>query len=258
MHPKVLQIRELRRHTEKRLAETPTEVGLRGVVNRAATIASETSELREFAKTIANLMYDYEATKRELEMFNVEGAPERLSTERRNKKTALIQILVEMEQTILPATSISLSNRVFIVHGHDNEMKQSVARTLTALKLKPLILHELPNAGRAIIEQITEYSDVAYAVVLLSPDDFGYAKNDPKKKRPRARQNVILEMGYFIGKLGRNRVFTLYREEPNFELPSDIAGVLYTPYDERDAWKLKLVLELRACGFKVSADDLLA
>lgn len=96
------------------------------------------------------------------------------------------------------------SNRVFIVHGHDNEMKQAVARTVERLGLEAVILHEKTKRGRTIIEQIERYSDVGFAVVLLSPDDTGYLNSaGPDAARPRARQNVILELGYFAGKLAR-------------------------------------------------------
>lgn len=122
------------------------------------------------------------------------------------------------------------SNRVFIVHGHDNEMKQAVARTIERLGLEAVILHEKPNRGQTLIEKIERYSDVGFAVVLLSPDDIGYADADgPDAARPRARQNVILELGYFAGKLGRESVVALHKG--GIEFPSDYDGVLYTPYD---------------------------
>lgn len=148
------------------------------------------------------------------------------------------------------------SNRVFIVHGHDNEMKQAVARTVERLGLKVVILHEQTRRGRTIIEQIERHSDVGFAVVLLSPDDTGYsnaAGSDAAK--PRARQNVILELGYFAGKLGRESVVALHRGD--IELPSDYDGVLYTPYDnDSGAWRGELVAELKESGYEVSADDL--
>ena len=152
-----------------------------------------------------------------------------------------------------------LSNSIFLVHGHDEEMKQSVARVLEKLELKPIILHEKPDRSRTIIEKFTEYSNVHFAVVLLSPDDIAYQKeNSPEKAKTRARQNVIFELGFFIGKLGREHVFMLHKEEENFELPSDYSGVLYTPYDSSGNWRYKLVQELKVLGFKVSADKLLS
>jgi predicted nucleotide-binding protein len=148
------------------------------------------------------------------------------------------------------------SNRVFIVHGHDREMKQAVARTVERLGLEAVILHEKPNRGQTLIEKIERFSDVDFAVVLLSPDDIGYSNVDGSDAaKPRARQNVILELGYFAGKLGRERVVALHRG--GIELPSDYDGVLYTPYDgDSGTWRNELVAELRESGYGVSADNL--
>lgn len=153
---------------------------------------------------------------------------------------------------------VKSSNRIFIVHGHDEAMKQAVARTVEKLGLEPIILHEKPSEGRTIIEKFTDYSDVSFAIVLLSPDDVAYPKDQsPKEAKLRARQNVIFELGFFIGKLGRNRVLVLYQEEKNFEMPSDYSGVLYTPYDDSGRWQFDLVKELKACGYDVDANKLL-
>jgi len=150
------------------------------------------------------------------------------------------------------------SNRVFVVHGKDEAMKQAVARTLEKLGLEPIILHEQPNEGRTVIEKFSNYSDVSFAVVLLSADDFGCSREEGiSKGKFRARQNVILELGFFMGKLGRKNVLPLYREAENFEMSSDYAGVVYTPFDSNEQWKFKLVQELNACSFKVDANKLL-
>ena len=141
------------------------------------------------------------------------------------------------------------SNRVFVVHGHDNEMKQAVARIVERLGLEAVILHEQPDRGQTIIEKIERFSDVGFAVVVLSPDDMGHSKADgPDAARPRARQNVILELGYFAGKLGRENVVALHRGD--IELPSDYDGVLYTTYDGDGAWPYKLTRELRESGYR--------
>jgi hypothetical protein len=105
-----------------------------------------------------------------------------------------------------------LTNKVFVVHGHDQEMKQSVARILERLGLTPIILHEQPNQARTIIEKFVDYSDVSFAVVLFSPDDMGYQREQaPDQAKPRARQNVVFELGFFIGKLGRRHVLSTNR-----------------------------------------------
>lgn len=150
------------------------------------------------------------------------------------------------------------SNRVFVVHGHDDSMKLAVARTLEKLGLHPIILHEQPNLGRTIIEKFTDYSGVSFATVLLSPDDIGYPRNaPPEEAKYRARQNVILELGYFLGRLGRERVVVLHRQEERFEMPSDYSGVLYVPFDSTGRWQFDLVKELKACGYNVDANRLL-
>ena len=155
-------------------------------------------------------------------------------------------------------TDVKLSKQIFLVHGHDDAMKQAVARTLEKIGLEPIILHEKPSEGRTIIEKFTDYSEVSFAVVLLSPDDIAYPKDrSPKDAMLRARQNVIFELGFFIGKLGRNRVLVLYQEEENFEMPSDYSGVLYTPYDSSGRWQFDLIKELKACGYDVDANKLL-
>lgn len=146
------------------------------------------------------------------------------------------------------------SKKVFIVHGHDEAAKESVARLLEKLDLEPIILHEKPNQGRTIIEKFEDYSDVGFAVVLLTPDDVGAVKEEAGDLKPRARQNVIFELGFFIGKLGRQRVCALYKGD--VEILSDFSGVLWTPLDEEGAWRLKLGKEMKAAGLNVDLNKL--
>jgi len=158
---------------------------------------------------------------------------------------------------IQPQNSVTVPksvNKIFIVHGHNEVMKEKVARTLLKLGLNPIILHERPDGGKTIIEKIEKNSsEVGFAVVLLTDDDEGKAKIETTYKS-RARQNVIFEMGYFIGALGRDRVFLLLAK--GVEKPGDLDGIVYTPFDENDGWKLKLVKELKVAGYSVSADQL--
>ena len=159
---------------------------------------------------------------------------------------------------IIKKDSTKLSNKIFIVHGHDEEMKQAAARTVEKIDLKPIILHEQPNKGRTIIEKFEDYSDVNFAIVLLSPDDIAYSKDKPPEdKEFRARQNVIFELGFFVGKLGREHVFILYKEEKNFKIPSDYSGICYTPYDNKGQWRFDLVGELKSCKYNVDANKLI-
>jgi predicted nucleotide-binding protein len=146
----------------------------------------------------------------------------------------------------------SRSRRIFIIHGHDNGTKEEVARFLGKIGLEPVILHEQPDRGKTIIEKFEEYSDVSFAVALLTPDDVGAAKRDPDSTRDRARQNVVFEFGYFVAKLGRNGACALVKD--GVEIPSDYSGVLYIPMDTGGAWRFLLIRELRAAGFDVDAN----
>ena len=150
------------------------------------------------------------------------------------------------------------NTNVFVVHGHNEEMKQSVARTVEKLHLKPIILHEQASKGKTIIEKFTDNSDVLYAIVLLSGDDIGHSKDSkPEEAKFRARQNVIFELGYFIGKLGRERVLALHQNIPNFEIPSDYKGVVFVPYDTQGRWQFELIKELKAIGVDVDANNII-
>ena len=155
-----------------------------------------------------------------------------------------------------PAERFSkFSKRVFVVHGHDNEAKESTARFLEWLGLDAVILHEQPNAGRTLIEKLEDYSDVGFAVVLLTPDDIGAAASDKENLKARARQNVIAELGHFVGFLSRKRVCALHKE--GVEIPSDYSGVGYVSMDRAGAWKAKLAQELVSAGLSINIEELL-
>ena len=140
-------------------------------------------------------------------------------------------------------------NSVFVVHGRDEGTKEAMARFLENLGLVAVVLHEQPNQGRTIIEKFEEYAQTGFAVVLLTPDDLGAPGNDNNDLKPRARQNVIFEFGYFIAKLGRKRVCALVKE--NVEWPSDYDGVLHIKLDDANGWKLELARELKGVGFEI-------
>lgn len=127
-------------------------------------------------------------------------------------------------------------------------MRESVARYVGALGLEAVILHEQPNLSRTLIEKLEAHADVDFAIVLLSPDD-EVVKGMTKDRERRARQNVIFELGLFVGKLGRQRVCALYKQ--GVELPTDYAGVAYVKFDADDGWRLKLVKELKAAQVPV-------
>ena len=143
--------------------------------------------------------------------------------------------------------------RVFVVHGHDEPARDAVANVLYSLGLQPVILQEQTGTLQTIIEKLEQYSDVAFAIVLLTADDEGRGRSDDSLK-PRARQNVILELGYFIGKLGRKRVCALHRE--SVELPSDLSGIHYISLDPTGTWKSRVKKELFDAGFQIEARHL--
>jgi predicted nucleotide-binding protein len=161
-----------------------------------------------------------------------------------------------------PSTTSSprtLSRRIIVVSGADNEMKQALTGALTKLSLIPVVMCEEPSQGKKIVENFTrDYSDVGFAVVLLSPDDFGYAKNeDATKRKLRPRQDVVFELGFLLGKLSKGNVLVFFREFANFEIPTDFEGIKLIPFDDRDSWKLALIRELSNCRLVVDGDRIL-
>jgi predicted nucleotide-binding protein len=138
--------------------------------------------------------------------------------------------------------------KVFIVHGHDDGVKSAVARFVERLGLEAVILHEKASKGRTIITKFREESHgAAFAVVIMTPDDLGRAETEAELQ-PRARQNVVFELGFFIGKLGPERVVALVKG--NVRRPSDFDGVVYVALDAAD-WRVKLGQEFKAAGIAV-------
>ncbi len=196
------------------------------VINTSPTLCEETSDLR---RDIQDKIHRLESIHERLELIPL-GSSVPSRSESRSVESAS-------------------GTRVFVVHGHDEAARESTARFLEQLGVQAIILHEKPNEGRTIIEKLEYNSSVDFAVVLLTPDDVGAVATSADSMNPRARQNVVLELGYFIGKLGRDRVCALHRG--SVELPSDILGVVYNPLDNGGGWKLLLAKELRAAGFSI-------
>ena len=147
-------------------------------------------------------------------------------------------------------------SKVFNSHGHDEEARTTVAEFVENLGLNVTVLNEQPNNDPTVIDNLERYADdTGFAIVLLTPDDVGALKDEADRQlNPRARQNVLLELGYLIGKLNPNQVCILYKD--GVELPSDIHGVvLYVPMDSADAWKLKLSQGMRNAGLLVDTSQ---
>ncbi len=144
------------------------------------------------------------------------------------------------------------SNKIFIIHGHDKVMLDEISTFIKTLEFEPVILHEQPNKGKTIIEKFEEYSDVGFAIALFSPDD---KITEVEQSEYRARQNVIFELGYFIGKIGRDRTVAIFKD--NVQIPSDYNGVLYIEYTNSENWKLLLCKEMKAVGFNIDLNSAL-
>ena len=149
------------------------------------------------------------------------------------------------------------TDKAFIVHGRDNAARDAVARVMKQLDIDAVILSEQPSGGRTIIEKFEGEADVGFAIVLLTPDDAGGLQDSDDGPKPRPRQNVVFEMGFFVGRLGRGRVCALKSDDVDMEIPSDYAGVVYVPFGEGRDWRLALAGELRSAGFKVDVNKLL-
>ncbi|QPW49744.1 nucleotide-binding protein [Bacillus thuringiensis] len=224
----------------------------------------EDSEVEEYINAIEGARFYLMAYSN----YTPETAERKQWEEGKNSIIGTVDVIIKMlslESSLPKKSELDLSaspqnNKVFIVHGHDEAMKLHVKDTLTRLNLEPIILHEQLDQGDTVIEKFErEAKNVSFAIILLSPDDRGKAVNDDIY-RPRARQNVILELGYFTGKLGRNRTFNLVKNpspQERIEQPNDISGVIYHEFDSAGGWKLKLSQSLKGAGYNIDLSNLI-
>lgn len=161
-----------------------------------------------------------------------------------------LELDLDPEATTIDAADAKRAGTIFLVHGHDEGLKAQVQHLLERVTgAEVVVLHQQADAGRTIIEKFVAHAQQSmFAVIILTPDDEGRVVG-AANWRPRARQNVVLEHGYFIGRLGRSRVVALHTG--NLELPSDLSGVIYKPLDPGGAWKFELAKELRAAGIEI-------
>lgn len=139
---------------------------------------------------------------------------------------------------------------VFIIHGHDALLKTEVQLLMHRAGVQSVVLHEMADRGRTIIEKLVgETERAGYAIALLTPDDL------TEGGQGRARQNVILEIGYFLGKLGKERLRMIVKE--GVEVPSDLQGILYEKHDANGAWRMKLLKEMRTVGIFVDLQSVI-
>jgi predicted nucleotide-binding protein len=191
----------------------------------------------------------------ETNLAAITGQNEQLASTLREARDYIVTLTeqVERQERELERSANSRAGTgtgIFVVHGHDEHFKLEVARLLeNATEEEITILAEQPNRGKTIVEKLEQYSRVRFAVVLLTPDDRVMSSKSPEPQN-RARQNVILELGLFLGLLGRTHVCVLYKT--GVEIPSDYSGVLFIEADDRGAWKLPLLRELHAAEIPVS------
>jgi predicted nucleotide-binding protein len=169
-------------------------------------------------------------------------------------KSELIKSAILKEPVSTINTKPISTLEVFIVHGHDELAKTKTARFIEKLGLKPIILHEQTSSGKTIIEKIEEYSNVGFGIVLYTPCDKGYENGNENKLQSRARQNVVFEHGYLIGKIGRQNVCALVKGD--LEIPNDISGVVFVKMDEEEAWHFKIAKELKSSGYEIDMNKL--
>jgi len=147
----------------------------------------------------------------------------------------------------------SESRRVFIVHGNDEEKKEAVATLLAKMEFEPIILHEQPSHALTLIEKFEHYADVVFAVIILTGDDYGYAKGKPEESKPRPRQNVVFELGFLIGRFPGQHVCALHEE--GLEMPSDYKGAVFIPHDAGGIWKLLIARAMKTANLDVDLNQ---
>jgi predicted nucleotide-binding protein len=210
-------------------------------------------QVRPLSKVIVGLPSSWSDSSPPIE---VEYANAVLSTISNIK--AVIQVKEEYPVKAIPSLPKGVppfvGNTVFIVHGHSDVVRLEIEKFVKALGLQPIILFELPNRGQTIIEKFERETNVGFAIALLTADDVATCNRD-KKVEMRARQNVVFELGYFVGKLGRGRVAVL--KESGVAEPSDLHGIVYTEIDDRGAWKFELAKKLKAAGFVIDINGVI-
>jgi predicted nucleotide-binding protein len=157
-----------------------------------------------------------------------------------------------------PRMSIAQNKKVFVVYGHDMSARTQLEAMLRRWDLEPLILDQLVSSGQTIIEKLEENIGQAnFGIILATPDDIGYAKDHEADKKFRARQNVVLELGMLLSKVGRSKVAILLSQREEMEKPSDIQGLIYIPFkDNIEEGKLSLAKEMQSNGYYIDISKL--
>lgn len=214
-------------------------------ISKKASISSDYARARSYfdQPTVDVIMNEKKDTDDDITL----SIFDRVSKETKTRKES-------QQKEALTDEAVVKNKRVFIVHGHDDLLKESVARLVEKIGLEAVILHEQPNGGKTIIEKLGEQADVGYAIILYTPCDEGRKKGSENSK-PRARQNVVFEHGLFMGKLGSERVCALRKSE--VEMPSDAQGILYIEVkDGSNDWMYQVAKELKKAGYDVDLNKI--
>jgi len=209
-------------------------------------------EMEKFKDTSFSMgVWSFDTPEEEIHQDSVNSCRDGLKTTKAILEAYLEDLSDDVEPVIQSHTKTTKdSSKIFIVHGHDGELKEAVARIVEKQNIDPIILSEQANTGLTIIEKFEKNSDVGCAICLFTADDLGRSKSESSDK-PRARQNVVFEAGYFIGKLGRERIIIL--SDSGIEIPSDLAGVVYT---NTQNWQVDLLKELKSMGYNIDFNRL--
>lgn len=142
--------------------------------------------------------------------------------------------------------------RVCITYGKDHIMNRQVVSLIRELGIDPVVMQDKSNLKKPLAQFLTENLDIAFVIAILSADDWVYPKKGkPKEALLYATQQVVFHLGYWIGKLGRNRVFALYYDQRSFRWPTEHFDVIYTPLDDRDAWQKELIRRIKESGIEI-------
>ncbi len=179
-------------------------------------------------------------------------------TEINQDKTEKTEVLENMVEQPLDLASYVCEfpkdgGRVCISYGRDQIMNRQVVSLIKELGIDPIVMQDKANHKKSLAQFVTEYKDVSFMIAILSADDWVYPKEGKHQDALMyADQRVVFHVGFWIGKLGRNRVFALYYDQRSFRWPTEHFDVIYTPLDRNDAWKKELVRRLEDNNIKIT------
>ncbi|MDM5306357.1 nucleotide-binding protein [Peribacillus frigoritolerans] len=240
----------------------PLEASINEIINRISFISNKYN-ITELKIDWIKDGYGFSYNRRKTEIIDFENGFKSLVQEgyitlvdqnRIRLRPMLSESKLRKGDILMNSKKESDKTKVFIVHGHDELAKTEVARFIEKLGLSPIILHEQASGGKTIIEKIEEYSNVGFGIVLYTQCDVGAKKSDKDNLQFRARQNVVFEHGFLMGKIGRGNVAALVKDE--VEKPNDISGVVYITMDPYKGWNMELIKELRNSGYQIDMSRL--